>query len=58
MFVYDDEVVGIALFSDYSVVLSADTLYMSHISGKIQEVVETETDSRVAVRTLSGSDGI
>lgn len=58
VFVYDDVVVGIALYSDYSVVLNADTLYMSHISGKIQEVVETETGNRLVARTPSGSDGI
>ncbi len=58
VFVYDGVVVGIALYSDYSIVLNADTLYMSHISGKIQEVVETETGNRLVARTSSGSDGI
>jgi site-specific DNA recombinase len=58
VFVYDDVVVGIALYADFSVVLSAGTVFVSHINGYLQEALEAETGDLLVARTQSGSDGI
>jgi site-specific DNA recombinase len=57
VFVYDDVVVGIALYADFSIALDAGTVYISHVNGSIQEAVEAVTGGHVVARTQSGSDG-
>lgn len=58
VFIYDDVVVGLALYADFSIVLSAETILINHVNGTIQEVVESVTGSQLTARTQSGSDGI
>lgn len=47
VFVYDDVVVGLALYADFSVVLAAPTVFVNHVNGNIQEAVESVTGDLV-----------